>query len=243
VLAPAKYVLDRAAMALADEVTFISRRTAVEMLGPERGTRAPVVYNAVPETTLGGDPADPIELLYVGTAGHRKRTDALPGILERVRASIPDARLRIVGFDWDRDPRLKAEFQARELLAAVVCEGPVPSGELGRFYSAAGALVVPSAYEGLPMVIMEAMRAGLPCVATDVGGTAELITDGVNGFLVDVDDEEALADRCIALLTDSEAGTRMRRAAQESSARFDIGSQTTEYLEVYEILGARVEAP
>jgi glycosyltransferase involved in cell wall biosynthesis len=242
VLAPLKYGLDRAAMGLADGVTFISRRTAVEMLGPERGVRASVVYNAVPELAMRGNRADRVELLYVGTPGHRKRTHVLPGLLERVRASIPDARLRIVGFDWDRDPRLKAEFETRGLLPTVICEGPVRSGELGRFYAAAGVLVVPSAYEGLPMVIMEARRAGLACVATDVGGTAELIRDGVNGFLVDVDDEEALAARCVALLTDSEVPMRTLQAAEESSAGLDIRNQATEYLRIYGVLGARVDA-
>lgn len=234
VLAPLKYLLDRAAMALADEVTFIARRTAVEMLGPDRGARAPVVYNAVPEIDDSGPPAEWVHLLYVGTSGHRKRTAALPPILGKVRASIPGAQLRIVGFDLEEESALRADFESRGLLDAVVCEGPVRSDAIGRFYRASGVLVVPSVYEGLPMVIMEAMRAGVPCVATDVGGTAEIIEDGINGFLVEVDDVETMADRCSILLENREVGVMLGQAASVSLDHFAVDRQMSDYLATYQ---------
>lgn len=233
VMARIKAVLDRAALALADDVTFISRSAAVDILGEERGAAATVIYNALPSLAMPASEVEPAELLYVGTPSLRKRTDLLPAILDGVRSQMPGARLRIVGFDLDAQPDLRRRFADRGLLDAIACEGALRSEQLGSFYTAAGVLVVPSAYEGLPMVIMEAFRAGLPVVATDVGGASEIIEDGVNGFLVPVDRPELFAKRCVEIVADPGLRRSMGASASRKIQAFSLDGQVSRYVELY----------
>jgi glycosyltransferase involved in cell wall biosynthesis len=225
---------DRIAVALADAVVPITRACAAEILPPERAADAPVILHGLPAPVGQAEPTPPVELLYVGTGGHRKRVHALPFVLSHVRAELPTARLRIVGFDWGREPALRRAFEARGLGNAVECRGPVPSSALPAHYRSAGVLLVPSAYEGLPLVIVEAMQCGLPAVATRVAGHPEAIDDGETGFLVPLDDPRAMAARCLDLLLDPARREAMGRAARETAAqRFAMDRHVDAYLALY----------
>lgn len=84
--------------------------------------------------------------------------------------------------------------------------------------------VLPSKAEGFPNAILESLAAGLPVVATRVGGTAEMIEDGVDGLLVPPKDPHALADAIVRLLRDPQLARRLARAGQEKARcqyRFD----------------------
>jgi glycosyltransferase involved in cell wall biosynthesis len=153
---------------------------------------------------------------------------------------MPTARLRIVGFDLDGDPVLREEADRLGVLPSIEFVGSLTSEEVTPFYRAAKALVLPSAYEGLPMVLLEAMREGLPAVATDVSGHPDAIDDGVSGYLVPVDDVDAMADRCVILLRDSDATTEMRqRARQAVIERFSLDREVDAYMRLY----GRLKAP
>lgn len=236
--APFHQLADGLALRLADEISFISRSGARDVLGDEGAATARVIYNALPERP-GGEERDapaaaPTELLYVGKHSDRKRTLVLPHVLAAVRRELPDARLRLVGLDLDELPELAGEFRRLGLLAAVTSEGPLASSEIRRFYDAAGVLLVPSAYEGLPMVIVEAFQCGLPCVATRVSGHPEIIDDGVNGFLVELDRPREMAERCLRILGDAELRRRMGAAARRRARdRFGLDRQLEEYLALY----------
>jgi len=80
---------------------------------------------------------------------------------------------------------------------------------------ASDVFLLTSAYEGMPNVIMEAMFAGIPVVATRVGGVLDLIQDGVQGFLHDVGDVDGMAASLAKILSDPELGRRMGRACRE----------------------------
>ena len=232
-------LVDALMVRLADALNTISRATALDLLGPERGKAARVIYNGVAAAPAGEHDAAvaPAELFYAGLASHRKRVNALPFILREVRREIPDARLRIAGFELDEAPELQALFEDLELLSHVECLGRRTSAELPAYYRAAGVLVVPSAYEGLPYVILEAMQNGTPVVATRVSGHPEVIEDGHNGFLVDVDQPAALAARCVEILRDPELARRLAEAGRETIARrFGLERQIGEYLDYYETL-------
>jgi glycosyltransferase involved in cell wall biosynthesis len=77
------------------------------------------------------------------------------------------------------------------------------------------ALVLPSYREGLPNVILEAFRAGVPVVATAVGGTPELVFPGETGYLVRPDDADEMAQRLLQLLADDSDRRRMGRNARK----------------------------
>ena len=77
--------------------------------------------------------------------------------------------------------------------------------------------------EGVPTVILEAMACGVPVVATDVGAVAEVVDDGVTGFVVPPLRPQALADATLRLLGDPDLRARMSLAAREQAvARFDV---------------------
>jgi len=228
---------DRCTRGLADAVSFISRSAARDVLGGDAGERARVIYNGVPESDplpAQGNEIPLIELLYVGTDGPRKRVAALPFVLAAVRRDHPAAKLRIVGLEAGAAPDLAALFGELGLGDAVVFEGRHKSVDVERFYRAARVLVVPSIYEGLPMVILEALRCGLPCVATRVSGLPEVVEDGVNGFLVEPDRPELLAERCSRLLADRALRDRFSGEGRAVVAsRFGVARQCDEYQALY----------
>ena len=236
--------LDRGARALADRVNFISRSAALDVLGPGRGDGATVVYNGIPPRAAHDGPTtdeapEPVEMLYVGAANTRKRVELLPMVLARVRARRPGARLRVVGFGADDHAGFVRIARELGVLDAIVFEGRKLTDELTPYYRAARVLLVPSAYEGLPMVILEAYRSGLPCVATRVSGHPEAIEHGRTGLLVAPDRPAEMAAGVVTLLDNPARARRMGedgRALVES--RFGVGRQIDEYVALYRALRA-----
>lgn len=234
--APIKRAMDVVAMRLAHDVSFVSRATAHEILDDEADTNEQVIWNAVPDIPNAGIPGVPwAEVLFVGTPNHFKRIGLLPFVLRRIRQSVPDARLRIVGFESRSRRDLHALFCEFGLEHAVTYEGSVRSNDVTSFYRSSSVLLVPSAYEGMPMVILEALRSGLPVVATDVGGVSE-IQAGSALRLVGVDDVYAMAEACVAVIQDSEsARDRGVGSVQGSgSCGYSLDAQIEHYIELYQ---------
>jgi glycosyltransferase involved in cell wall biosynthesis len=100
--------------------------------------------------------------------------------------------------------------------------------------------VLPSRSEGLSNALLEAMQAGLPCVATRVGGNPELVRHGVNGLIVPPDDEAALAGALDSLIREPERARRMgeagRRLAREA---FPVQAMVEEFADLYRDLWNR----
>lgn len=230
-------LIDWASIRLSDAVNTISLQSARDVLGPEGPERVPIVYyglDELPPEAHEDDAIEPVEILYAGSGGHRKRVVTLPYVLERVCRELPETRLRILGFTPESEGGVVELFRRRGLLDRVEFAGVKTSKELPPYYAKARVLVVPSAYEGLPFVILEAMRSGLPVVATRVSGHSEAIVDGENGFLVDLDRPQHMAARCLEVLRDPALGERLGAAARRTfEERFRLERQTAEYLEIY----------
>jgi len=107
---------------------------------------------------------------------------------------------------------------------------------------AADAFVLPSEFEGNPLTVMEAMAAGLPVVATAVGGVPELVQDGASGLLVPPGDEAALGSALRALATDPDRRAAMGRTGQRHAReRFRVETMAEAYGRLYESLVARAD--
>jgi len=120
---------------------------------------------------------------------------AMPSILKE----LPDLTLVIAGQGYCKD-ELEDEAKKIGVGSSVVFTGPrLDMPELLKLFDL---FVLPSLYEGLPMVILEAMAAKCPVVATDVGGNYMAITHGVNGSLVEAANPEALAQEVVKVLSD-----------------------------------------
>ena len=138
-----------------------------------------------------------------------KRTDELLAALRRLVDLGVDATLCLVGDGPDRE---RLERRAHELGLAKRCLFLGYQEEVGPFYDAMDVILLPSANEGTPVSVIEALAAGRPAVATRVGGVPDVVRDGVDGFLVDVGDVDALAERLARLANDPE----LRRTMGES---------------------------
>jgi glycosyltransferase involved in cell wall biosynthesis len=104
--------------------------------------------------------------------------------------------------------------------------------------AASDIFVLASAHEGFPLALMESMAAGLPVVATAVGGIPEAVDDGVHGLLVAPRDPHALAAAMLRLANDPSLRRRMGEAARASAQQFDIRRAADRQCEVYEELAA-----
>jgi L-malate glycosyltransferase len=142
--------------------------------------------------------------------GHRLFLDAVALAHERV----PQARFLLVG-DGPERHFLESRIAALGLGKTVFLLGT--RYDVPAILARAHAACLPSRAEGLSNALMEEMTAGLPAVATDVGGNAELIEDGVSGFIVPPGDVRSLAARLSLLLSDREAARRMGAAARRKA--------------------------
>ncbi len=139
----------------------------------------------------------------------------------------------------DGDQRQPLEAYAAQLGLGDRCHFLGLQSDVAPVFAAAALLIQSSDWEGLPNVVMEAMAAGVPVVATDAGGTRELIKDGVHGFLVPVGDENALVDRAEKVLADPVLAARLAAAAQEEiDSRFSIREVVRQYETLLERLVA-----
>lgn len=163
--------------------------------------------------------ADAEELLCYGRFDvHQKGLDVLLDAMALVRRDRPATRLRIAGRGRDA-ARLRALVAARAPARAVVVEESPSPARVAALFAGAALLVAPSRFEGVPLAFMEAMAAGLPVLATDVGGVSELRTEGdASGIvLVPPGDAAALARAAVALLDDRARRDRMRDAARRAA--------------------------
>ncbi len=114
-----------------------------------------------------------------------------------------------------------------------------PRPDIPDLLAASDIFVLPSRWEGLPLAIIEAMMAGLPVVATRVGGVPELVEDGVTGFLVPPADPRALAGALQRLLSDDALRRRIGAAGREKALReFRLDRMLRETSRLYEELVA-----
>ena len=95
-------------------------------------------------------------------------------------------------------------------------------------------LVVTSINEGFGMVILEAMAAGKPVVAHDVGGIAELVVDGETGFLVPAGDVDAICSRLDQLLNDRELYEAMSQAARRQATAYSLSAMADRFEAIYQ---------
>jgi glycosyltransferase involved in cell wall biosynthesis len=159
-------------------------------------------------------PDQPPTVLFVGVQFERKGGDLLLRAFRRVREVIPQARLLIVG---PRD--LQVDQPGVENLGFLRKDVPSEWEQLIRAYASADVFCLPTRFEPFGIVYIEAMFFGLPCIGPDAWAIPEMIDDGVTGFLVAPDSEEALTDRMVRLLGDPGLARRMGEAGFARATR------------------------
>jgi glycosyltransferase involved in cell wall biosynthesis len=142
----------------------------------------------------------------------------------------------IVLIAGDGSERVKLCAQASDLgLGAGIVRFLGVRDDVPDLMATSDALVLPSRWEGLPMVLLEAASAGLPVVATDVGGNAEVVVDQETGLLVPPDDEAALSDAMVRVASLSAEGRHQmgRRARQLVQERYSLHAVVDAWMDLY----------
>jgi D-inositol-3-phosphate glycosyltransferase len=132
--------------------------------------------------------------------------------------------------------RIKALTEKAGLHDLVTFLGKKSQDSLPYYYSAAEAVVVPSHYESFGMVALEAMACGTPVVASQVGGLAYLVQDGVTGYTVPVDEPAELANHLTTLLQDTQLRDQMGKQAEQVAQNYAWDKIATRLIELYESL-------
>lgn len=138
-------------------------------------------------------------ILFVGRLHPVKGVQYLIRAMKKVLEEIPDAKLILVG-DGEERERLEALSIQLGIQKSVHFIGIVPHEMVHTFMHQADVFVLPSLSEGFPNVLLEAMACKLPVVATRVGGIPDIIEDGTNGYIVEVNDSQNIADRILFIL-------------------------------------------
>ncbi|MFO7152854.1 MAG: glycosyltransferase [Bacillota bacterium] len=196
----------------------------------------PVIYNAIPSTRFSIEaPAvnrkEKLVLLHVGRFAPQKNHLLLIEGVARVLAQYPYIELWLVG-DGPLRPAVEKLVLEKKLQNYVRFMGL--RRDIPELLAQADVLLLPSDWEGLPLVVLEAMAAGRPVVATRVGGVPELVEEEKTGFLVPPRDPDALAGAILRLARDPELRKRMGEVARKRALeRFDIRQTAQAYGELY----------
>jgi alpha-1,3-mannosyltransferase len=203
------------------------------------------------ENAVDLPPAGPIDgtrdgrrCLFVGRFAANKRID----LLLRAFAAATDGgrstdrgrdlQLRLVGPDWQHlGPQLRALAGELGIADHVTFVGPVDRPQLEREYAAAGLLLSASEHEGFGITVIEAMAAGAVPVVNDIPAFHDMITNGLDGFLVDYRDA-ARAGETIARATTMDLAA-VRRAGIERAQHFSWEQQLPKWIELYHALAAK----
>jgi glycosyltransferase involved in cell wall biosynthesis len=186
--------------------------------------------------TVFGVPADGQVLIAIGRLEPQKGIDVLLNAFATVAEQHAHSHLVIVGDGPDR-AALQQQAEGLQLKQRVTFVGR--RDDVPRLLAGSVALVLPSRWEGMPNVVLEAMAAAKPVIATQVEGTQELVRPGRTGWLVPVDDATALSQAMCELLGDAAAAIQLGRESQRIvSSEFTISAMVTAYDRLYRELVA-----
>jgi glycosyltransferase involved in cell wall biosynthesis len=248
ILTPAHHLFYRwVVMPAVDGIVSVSRTTLAQLLalyridpvhtviggGIDPGMLAPTAHRYALRQRAGIS-EDVHLLLFVGSLAAEKRVDRLLRLVARLRRQGLPVHAWIVG-DGPLRAALETEAHTLDIDRAVRFWGT--QTHVADFYHAADLCMLTSDTEGLPAVLLEAGYAGLPVVATDVGGVAECVVAGETGLLVPPGDDAALEAAVRRLLADPAARPAMGAAAHEHvAAHYLIDHVATRYLDFFRSL-------
>ena len=199
-------------------------------------TNLSVIPNALPFRPKQFADVSAKRLIAVGRMEYQKNFPDLLRIWSRVAPTFPDWELHLYGDGWMLDG-LKQQAVEQGIASQVTFEGAVSDMETA--YASSSIYLMTSHFEGLPMVLLEAQSVGLPAVSYACSsGPRDIITDGEDGFLVPLYDEVTFAERLSTLMRDEALRTRMGKAAEVASHRYDLEVIMPQWLTLFNSLSS-----
>ncbi|MGI9424895.1 MAG: glycosyltransferase [Hyphomicrobiaceae bacterium] len=171
---------------------------------------------------------------HVGRLSEVKNQRLLIEAFAIVHRQLPQSRLAIAG---DGPLRSELEEQTRTLGIASSVDFLGYRSDVAAVLSDIDVFLLSSQSEGTPLVVIEAMAAGIPVIATDVGGLSEMLKDRQTGMLVPPGDARSLANRMLELASDKEKRYRLgERGRENAKAHYSLERMIRDYSEIYESL-------
>lgn len=222
-----------------DWVTGVSAAVVEEAvaLEPSIADRCSVIINGLPPSPEPGPPEPGSRrIVAVGRLAVQKGFDVLLRAMPRVLEQQPDAELVLVG-DGPVRPELESLVVDLGLGSAVTLTGAVRHDDVAGLLASAAVVAIPSRFEGMPLVALEAAAAGRAVVSTPVHGLADVVVDGATGVIVPPEDPERLAAGLVALLADPPRAAALGAAARRRCVdRFSLDHTADEYDERFHAL-------
>lgn len=225
---------EKCASQLSDRVVAVaeSERLVSEKLRVVRPEKLVLIHNGIPDLKppLTGEPLqEPPVLVTVARFAAPKDYDTLVKALGRLKDS--PWSLQVVG-DGSGRPSVEARCREMGLQERITFLGM--RGGVENILAAGSIFLLSSRREGFPISILEAMRAGLPVIASDVGGVGEAVADGETGFLFPAGDIGALQEKLARLLQSPELRLRFGQAGRKRFLeRFTLEQMADDYLNLY----------
>jgi glycosyltransferase involved in cell wall biosynthesis len=227
---------------LADAIVTTSKGVAEDLIdafGVAR-ERVRIVHNPVDLENLRGSLGEPLDpaherlwthpaIVAAGRLADAKNYPLLIDAFAQLRRETP-VRLFILG-QGDREPQLRAQIEQLGLGADVVLCGFQRNP--WKYIARADVFAMSSAYEGFGNVLVEAMACGVPVVATSSPGSREVVSDGVDGLIVERHEAAPLADALARILNEAPLRARMGAEALKSAQRFALPEVAAAYDRVF----------
>ena len=173
----------------------------------------------------------------VSRLSYEKGIDVLLQAWYLVHKQLPQAKLIVVGNGL---LQAQLEHMAKALGIVESVEFAGLQSDISAQLQRCGLAVLPSRVEGMPVALLEEMACGLPCVATRVSGSEDIIQHGVNGLLVEPQDYEGMANALLTLLRDSILARKYGLAARATiEQHYSLEHITDLYVELYERIAGR----
>lgn len=180
----------------------------------------------------GKDIKRPVPLIYVGRFSKQKDIDSLLHVWEIIHQQYPEWRLDIYG-----EGELKEHYLSRIHLMDANIHVYEPTANIMEVYCEHSILLLTSLYEPFGLVLPEAMSCGLPVVAFDCPyGPADIITDGVDGYIIADRNIELFAQRVCQLISDYDLRVQMGKAGIASSKRYQASRIMPQWIQLFEQL-------
>jgi glycosyltransferase involved in cell wall biosynthesis len=173
-------------------------------------------------------------LIYTGRLTEDKGLETLLESISILNRKVDGLRLDIYG-DGRQKARLRSLVRFRNLESVVSLNGCVPHASLMEEYAMSDVFVLPSTIpENSPLTIQEAMSQGTPAITTNMGGQAELVKDGVTGFLAEPGNPVDLAEKLEAVLTDEKLQRELSENCLAYAKTFSLERHVAEIEELFE---------
>lgn len=217
----------------------------------ERIWIVPLLYNLERFMDIDGGPVrarylnGPYDqmVLFVGRLAPEKDLPTLLRAVPTLAQSRPGVRIVIVG-KGQEDAGLRQLAQELQLGERVVFAGQVANEDLPAYYAACDVFVLPSIYEGIPTVLVEAATAGRPIVSTRTRNVDDIVVDGQNGYIVPIRDSAALAGALARVLMDPALAVHMgQKGHQIVQQRFTPARVLTDLIAMWEATARSSQGP